>query len=229
MRTGKKYAVGTRHETKHNGQLKVIGYIDAKHRKVRFIDTGFVTEVHVNHIHSGNVRDPYAHSVFGVGCYGEPIEHPMRKVLYNRWRDMLRRVCVFKHGKGIAPEWRCFANFLKDAIELEGFDLLLLHAKGEQIDLDGDIISAAKGIPPMYSRDTCKWVRHVDNLHAAERARKYNIRPLGSVFESRHGQVTLIEKDSNRWLIEFSDGTQKWTWRTDVLRDTFGRPDHSEQ
>lgn len=223
MRTGK-YDVGTIHDTKHNGQLEVIEYIDQQHRRVRFPSTGFETVVTVGSIGEGHIKNPYQPSLFGVGYLGEPVNHPQHRVLYCRWKAMFNRVHNFKTGKTISPEWHCFATFLKDVIELEGFHLLQEHSKTNQIDLDCDILAKEKGIAPIYSRDTCKWVPHIVNIHAREYPKRVNIRPLGSVIDTKHGPVTIIGKDNNRWLIRFSDGTECWKWRVDVLRNTFAKP-----
>lgn len=228
MQTSGKYAINTVHQTKHNGQLEVIGYIDYDYRRVRFVDTGYVTVANVSCIGSGYVRDPYAPSLYGLACLGEPEEHPLRKTLYKRWEKMLYRVLFAKSGKTISPEWMCFANFMRDALQLPGIELLPTHSKSNHIDLDSDIIPKAKGIPPTYSKETCQWVPHAVNLRAREVTGKYTRRPLGTVIETRHGSVTIIDKDYDKWLIRFDDGVEKWYWSATVLNDTFGKPATSE-
>lgn len=228
MRTGK-YDINTVHETKHNGQLVVIGYVDYEYRRVRFVDTGYITDASISHIGSGYVRDPYALSVFGVACLGEHEDHPLRKTLYKRWEVMLYRVHVVKSGKSISPNWYCFANFMRDALQLPGIELLYTHSKSNLIDLDSDIISNERGVDPVYSKDTCQWVPHAENLRARNVPKQYVKRPIGSVIETKHGPVTIIEKDNKKWLIRFSDGAEKWYWSATVLNNTFGKPDLSEQ
>lgn len=223
-----KYMLGSFHETNSSGWLEVVGYVDRDQRKVRFTDTGFETITRLSSIRLGMVKDPYSPSVLGVGYLGEPISHPLYRVLYTRWVTMLKRVYVFKMGKSVSSEWLCFANFLKDAIELEGFELFQNSSIRKQIDLDGDIIPLSKGKPPMYSRDTCKWVRHIDNLRARKPRQRSVKRPIGTVIESRHGPVTIIGKNKQKWLIRFSDGTECWKWRNDVLRNSFGKPKSTE-
>lgn len=224
MRTGKKYAVGTRHETKNCGWLEVEEYLDVERRWVRFTTTGYRTEAWIYAIRQGSIKDPYTPSVLGAGFLGEPINHPMRKVLELRWRKMLDRVHVIKTGKTISPEWYCFANFLRDAIELEGFHLLQGHSKDNRIDLDSDILAREKGLPPMYSKDTCKWVTHDENMQSRVSPKHLTRYPIGSVFQTNDGPVTLIDKDNRKWLIEFDDGSSKWAYIADVHRGQVRRP-----
>lgn len=224
MRTGKKYAVGTKHETKNCGWLEVEEYLDVDRRLVRFTSTGYRTEAWIDAIRLGSVKDPYFPSVLGVGFLGEPIEHPQRKVLEMRWRKMLERVYTIKTGKTISPEWHCFANFLKDAIQLEGFHQLHEHSKSNRIDLDSDILAKEKGVNPMYSRDTCQWVTHNENMQSRKVPNCLTRYLNGSVFQTNDGPVTLIDKDNRKWLIEFDDGSRKWAYIADVHRGQVRRP-----
>lgn len=227
MRTGK-YDINTVHQTNNCGVIEVIGIGNSRYRIVRFVNTGTVTEAQVTNIRLGKVRDPYNPVFFGVGFLGEPMEHPLRKDLEVRWRNMLNRVYNFKTGKSISPDWLCFANFLRDALELPGFELLQEHSKANRIDLDSDIIPLSKGTPPFYSKETCQWVRHAENVRACEHPTKHTRRPIGTIIETKHGPVTIIAKNNQKWLIRFSDGAEKWVWRVSVLNDSFGKPSTSE-
>lgn len=229
MRPSKKYINGSIHETNNYGHLEVIDYVDINHRRVRFLNTGHTTVTTLAGLSSGRVRDPYTPILFGVAYLGEPMEHPLRKVLEVRWRAMLERVYRLKKGKTVDPSWLCFANFLRDAIELEGIELLYTHTKENRVDLDSDIIPKAKGIPPMYSKETCKWVPNMINIQARDIPKRYAKRPLGTVIDTKHGPVTIVAKDKQKWLIRFSDGSECWRHQTAVLRDNFGKPDQSEQ
>jgi hypothetical protein len=228
MQSNGKYAINTVHQTNNCGQLEVIGYISTYKRKVRFASTGYVTEVDIRAIQQGCIKDPYVTSLYGVACLGEPEEHPLRKTLYKRWEKMLYRVIVAKSGKIISPEWMCFANFMRDALRLPGIEQLSTHTKTKPIDLDSDIIPLAKGIPPTYSKETCQWVTRAENCKACERPKTHNVRPIGTVIETRHGPVTIMAKNGDKWLIRFHDGVECWRQRCDILRDTFGKPDTSE-
>ena len=229
MRPSKKYINESIHETNNCGQLEIIEYLDVNHRRVRFLSTGYTTVVTLAGLSSGRVRDPYAPILFGVAYLGEPEEHPLRKVIEVRWRAMLNRVYGIKTGKTVDPSWLCFANFLRDVIELNGIELLYSHSKENRIDLDSDIIAKEKGIPPNYSKETCQWVPKTINNRARELPKKYTKRPIGTVIETKHGPVTIIAKDKQKWLIRFSDGTEKWVWQIAVLNDMFAKPATPEE
>lgn len=224
MRTGK-YDVGTLHETNNSGTLEIVGKEGGHRRRVRFLKTGFVTTASNASIRNGNVRDPYSPVVFGVGYMGVFIEHPLRKVLELRWRKMLERVYSIKNGKTVDSSWLCFADFQRDALELPGIELLYTHSKANRIDLDSDILAKEKGLPSMYSKETCQWVTKATNNLAREMPKRFNVRPIGTVIETRHGAVTLISKNKQRWLIRFNDGVEKWFWSVSVLNDTFAKPE----
>lgn len=228
MRTGK-YDVGTLHETRNYGQLEVVEYIDVQHRKVKFTSTGFQTITTVNSIRTGCVKDRYKPSLYGVGYLGEPFDHPLRKMLYGRWKAMLNRVYWAKTGKQVAEEWHCFATFVSDVLQLPGVELLNTHSKVNIIDLDSDIIPNEIGIEPRYSKETCQWVTRSENCKTRDYPNSITIRPIGTVIESRHGPVTIIRKAGRKWLIRFMDGTEKWDWGDNIVRGIFGRPDLSEQ
>lgn len=222
-----KYDVNTIHKTKNNGDLEIIEYLDVNHRLVRFITTGYETTASVGSISTGRVRDPYVPSVFGVGFLGEVDDmrdHPLYKMLYKRWSNMIMRVHVVKTGKTITPEWLCFANFIGDALQLKGHELLYTHTKNNQIDLDCDILSNEKGVPSIYSRDTCQWVTHIENMQTRKVSNCLTRYLIGSVFQTNDGPVTLIDKDNRKWLIEFDDGNRKWAYIADVHRGQVRRP-----
>lgn len=226
MRTGK-YDINTVHETKKSGQLEVIDYIDVNHRRVRFVDTGFITKVSVSALSRGDIKDPMTRSVFGVGYIGHNPElenHPLRKMLYHRWTNMLQRVYRFKLGKSISPEWLCFYTFMADALQLKGNDLLQQHSKENRIDLDSDILAIEKGVSPVYSKETCQWIPCSENIRVRRTPKHYFRYPIGSSIETKHGPVTIVEKDNNRWLVRFDDSREKWFFRQHVLHDRIAKP-----
>ena len=160
------YEIGSRHQTKHNGILEVVGYVDYSKRIVQFIDTGYVTEASVNSIRNGSVKDPFVPSVCDVGYLGEHWSydgHPLKGLLQKRWSGIVTRCCLYGY-KPLDPEWHCFATFMRDALELKGNELLYQHSKENRIDLDSDIIPIEKGIPSRYSKETCQWVPHAVNI-----------------------------------------------------------------
>lgn len=215
-----KYEIGTIHQTVQGGPLEIVGYVDRNHRRIRFIESGYETVAYLSAIDAGKVKNPFVPSVAGVGYLGNHdrfIGHPLRKLIYDRWHDMIGRCC--RHGyKPIDPSWHCFATFMQDALGLKGVELLYGHSKDNRIDLDSDIIPHEMGMSPIYSKETCQWVPCAENLRHRTPRSDFTIYPIGTRFQINGGFVILKEKDYNRWLIEFEDGNQRWVSRGSVTR-----------
>ena len=64
------YGVGKVFSTKNFGDLVVTKYINSRTVHVKFIDTGYETATELKHIRTGQVRDRWKPSVFGVGVIG---------------------------------------------------------------------------------------------------------------------------------------------------------------
>ena len=161
------YENGSIHQTRKCGKLKIIKYVDVRHRRVRFLDTGYEGVFSVSSIRSGSVKDPFVPSVYGIGYLGDCQKydkHPLKELLKSRWRGMIDRVYRYGYQKTIDPDWLCLANFIRDALELKGVELLYQHSKDNVIDLDSDIIPIEKGIPSRYSKETCQWGQHAVNI-----------------------------------------------------------------
>lgn len=158
-----KYEIGTVHETRQHGPLKVIGYIDTRHRMVQFINTGYTISATTSSIHLGNVKDVFTPSVMGVGYLGESQQyetHPLYRTLYRRWSKMIERIHYRGSRKSIAPEWYCFATFMHDALELKGIELLYQHSKETSSTLIVTLSPLRKVSNPYIPK------KHVNGFHA---------------------------------------------------------------
>ena len=81
-------------KSKSSGDFKVLKYNDARNVEIQFINTGFEVVVQLGHIRNGNVKDPYAPSVFGVGILGTKYPITVNGILtkeYALWKGMLQR------------------------------------------------------------------------------------------------------------------------------------------
>lgn len=207
-----KYDVGTVHETKHCGKLRIIKYIDPKQRRVKFLETGYITTVKVSAIYSGSVKDPRTPTVCGVGFLGDHDQykdHPLYELLYSRWYSMLRR--CFQHGyKPVEPSWLVFSTFMSDALGLPGVDLLYTHTKENQIDLDSDILAVSRGVKPMYSKETCQWIPRAVNAGFTVAPRSTQRYRKGNIFLTKEGKVTLIARSRHQWFVESEDGQRRF-------------------
>ena len=65
-----KDCVGKVFKSKSSGDFKVLKYNNAYNVDVQFLKTGFEKSVQLVQVKSGNVKDPYLPSVYGVGITG---------------------------------------------------------------------------------------------------------------------------------------------------------------
>ena len=65
-----KDCVGKVCKSKSSGDFKILKYNDAKDVEIQFLKTGFESTVQLVQVKSGNVKDPYLPSVYGVGIIG---------------------------------------------------------------------------------------------------------------------------------------------------------------
>ena len=89
-----KGCVGKVFKSKSSGDFKVLKYNDRANVEIQFLKTGFEMVARLNHIKSGNVKDPHSPSVCGVGIIGNKYPSTINGVHtkeYTLWADMLRR------------------------------------------------------------------------------------------------------------------------------------------
>ena len=65
-----KDCVGKICKSKSSGDFKIVKYNDSINVEIQFINTGYKTTTTLGNIRNGKVKDPYAHSVCGVGILG---------------------------------------------------------------------------------------------------------------------------------------------------------------
>ena len=100
-------------------------------RKVLF-DSGYSTLSDPKEIKNGSIRDWLSPYVCGKGIVGLEIENPQSHILYNRWRDMIRR-CYDSNNKSyktyggngcwVCDDWLYFPNYVKDIEKKENYEL----------------------------------------------------------------------------------------------------------
>ena len=89
-----KDCVGKVCKSKSSGDFKILKYNNAKDVKIEFLKTGFEALVELGSIKIGNVKDPYAPSVHGVGVTGTKYPITVDDVItkeYDLWHNMLQR------------------------------------------------------------------------------------------------------------------------------------------
>ncbi len=149
--------IGEIHNTKYNGKVEIIEYINSKNITIKFIDDNTITynNQYIN-IKSGLLKNPNKPSVFNIGYLGIGNYNKINSLkFYDLWQQMLRR-CYDKkyHDKNITyigctvdERWYNFQTFAE-------------WCKKNYIDgfvLDKDIISNTKD-NKIYGPDTCCFI-----------------------------------------------------------------------
>lgn len=140
-------------------------YYDRSYNKnryymVEFIDSGYKVSKTKACIINGNIKDPFAPSVAGVGYRGiTDISIHSRE--YSVWHNMINRCynpnsTEYKRygalGVTVCDRWKCFANFCEDIKYIFGYDDELFHSG--KISLDKDYLQMGV-IYKIYSLETC--------------------------------------------------------------------------
>lgn len=115
---------------------------------------------------NGEIKCPYEHSVYGIGCIGvgnyKVSENGKLTKIYSTWHSMLKRCYDEKFHKKcptykdceVCDEWYNFQNFAK------WYEENYYEIKGEKMCLDKDILVKHNKI---YSPETCIFVPQAIN------------------------------------------------------------------
>ena len=111
-----KDCVGKVCKSKSSGDFKILKYNDSKNVEIQFVNTRFETTVQLGNIKSGNVKDPYVASVYGVGMLGTkyPSKINSRNTKeYGLWTSMLERCYsdTYKKKHPTYEDCKCSENF----------------------------------------------------------------------------------------------------------------------
>ena len=82
------------YKSKSSGDFKILKYKDKANVEIQFLKTGFETVARLDHIKSGNVKDPYSPSVYAIGVLGTKYQATVNGRItkeYSRWHSMLER------------------------------------------------------------------------------------------------------------------------------------------
>ena len=158
--------------------------------QVRFLKTGTVCKAEKHNIKKGSVADCYDKTIYGVACRGQASSrHPtLNKVAFKRWMAMVSR-CYNQNdigyksygGKGctVSDSWLCFENYIRDIVDIEGFNEEK-YLKGI-IQLDKDIKAPGN---KEYSADKCIFLNaSINKRNQPSKQRDfYAISPQGQQF-----------------------------------------------
>lgn len=114
-------------------EMECIEYFNAQNSTIRFTKTGTtIYEVQWSQFIRGKVKDKASPSVYGWGIIGN-VEEPAKHPLYFVWMMMIKR-CYHKKDKDykfagakgitINKRWQVFHKFLKDAMNMSGYEIV---------------------------------------------------------------------------------------------------------
>ena len=89
-----KDCVGKICKSKSSGDFKILKYNNNRNVEVQFLKTGYEATVHLVQVKSGEVKDKYLPSVYGVGVLGNKYPSEINGVKtkeYTLWCNMLKR------------------------------------------------------------------------------------------------------------------------------------------
>ena len=151
-----KDCVGQVCKSKSSGDFKVLRYNDSKNVEIQFLTTGYRKVAEMKEVRSGEIKDPYLPSVYGVGVLGAKYPTMVNGVItkeYILWNHMLER-CYSntyqkKHPTYIGCEasenFKSFEYFYEWCHRQVGFG-------NEGWHLDKDLLTKGDKV---YSENTC--------------------------------------------------------------------------
>ena len=161
-----KDCVGKVCKSSNSSDFKILKYNNAKEVEIQFINTGFETTVQLVQVKSGNVKDPYLPSVYGIGVLGAKYPSKINGVLtkeYILWTGMLQRCYsnTFKKKRPtyedceVSDNFKSYDYFYKWCNSQVGFDNQGWH-------LDKDLLIKGNKV---YSESTCVFIpREINQL-----------------------------------------------------------------
>ena len=161
-----KDCVGKVCKSSNSSDFKILKYNNAKEVEIQFINTGFETTVQLVQVKSGNVKDPYLPSVYGIGVLGAKYPSKINGVLtkeYILWCGMLKRCypTILKKKRPtyedceVSDNFKSYDYFYKWCNSQVGFDNQGWH-------LDKDLLIKGNKV---YSESTCVFIpREINQL-----------------------------------------------------------------
>ena len=154
-----KDCVGKVFKSLNSGDFKVLKYNDTMNVEIQFLKTGFEDTVHLQHIKSGNVKDPYSPSVRGFGVVGTKYPTSINCVKtkeYILWCSMLQRCYSDAYKKKyptyigceVSDKFKSYEYFYEWCQNQIGFNC-------DDYELDKDLLIKGN---KLYSEDTCVFI-----------------------------------------------------------------------
>ena len=157
--------VGKVCKSKLSGDFKIVKYNDTANVEIRFVNTGYETVAMLGNIKSGNVKDRYLPSVYGVGIIGSKYPTKVNGVHtkeYTLWCSMLQR-CYSEAFKKkyltydvceASENFKYYEYFYEWCNKQIGFGMA-------DFELDKDLLIKGNKV---YSENTCIFIPSEINL-----------------------------------------------------------------
>ena len=158
-----KDCVGKVCKSKSSGDFKVLKYNDSKNVEIQFLKTGYEMITQLVQVKSGEVKDPYLPSVYGIGVLGTKYPSKINGVLtkeYILWCSMLKRCYsdVYKkrqptyEGCEVSNNFKSYEYFYEWCNKQIGFGV---DGNGNPFQLDKDLLIKGNKV---YSEDSCIFI-----------------------------------------------------------------------
>ena len=154
-----KDCIGKVFKSLNSGDFKIVKYNDSRNVEIQFLKTGYEMVARLDHIKSGNVKDPYAPSVHGIGVSGTKYPSRVNGVLikeYGLWSNMLERCYndVYKKKKPtyesceVSDNFKSYEYFYEWCNNQFGFN-------NKDWQLDKDLLIKGNKV---YSENSCVFI-----------------------------------------------------------------------
>ena len=158
-----KDCVGKVYKTLNSGDFKIVKYSDSRNVEIQFLKTGYRKVAEVKEVRSGEIKDPYLPSVYGVGVLGAKYPTRVNGVKtkeYVLWTNMLVR-CYSDSSKKRRPTYegcevsdnfKNYEYFYEWCNKQIGFTN---EGNENPFHLDKDLLIKGNKV---YSEDTCVFI-----------------------------------------------------------------------
>lgn len=168
MANKSEYVIGTIWPSNKYGDFEIIGHNKNRTRfRVRFVKTGYETDISYSCLRYGEIRDPYYPIYYGVGCLGMVSVGKHRKEV-SLWRGIIDRCYNPENinyanygamGITMCDRWLCCEKFIEDIPHVKGYDKCLFQ--NGLLELDKDISTMRNDV--QYGLTNCQFVSRQEN------------------------------------------------------------------
>ena len=199
--------LGKSFDTKRFGKCSVVGYDSEESVIVMFHRPLGLVKTPVNKLKTGNIFNPYAPSVAGVGYLGVGAYSCTKKIhAYNLWNSLLKRVYDGKRESysnvRVCKSWHNFQNFASWCESQPFFNTK--DDNGKNYHLDKDILSPKDS--KVYSPETCCFVPQEINKLVMQRDKSRGKYPVGVYYSKKDNRYTAqysVGKSTARFIGNF--------------------------